>query len=94
MANQNTSPSAQTTLDRTRPDVVVGALLHMVTAYRSNRCPGLAACIARHFQFLAEHPLAHTIVRQVAAASAAEWAEAALENHALPEPRRSGFRFH
>ena len=65
----------------------------VVTAYRKNRCPGLAACIARHFQFLAGHPDAHRIIRQVAAASSAEW-EAAAQEHAEPPSRRFAFRLH
>src|SRR6187402_1920918 len=45
------------------------ALLHLVTAYRNTRCPGVAACIARHFRCLAAHPRAHRIVRENATRS-------------------------
>jgi hypothetical protein len=73
---------AQTRLPRdalhsTHTEVVVAALLYLVTAYRRCCCPGLAACIARHFQYLAQHPDAHHVIREVAGAATAEWEAAA-----------------
>ncbi|HYC44414.1 MAG TPA: hypothetical protein VED01_02920 [Burkholderiales bacterium] len=62
---------------QTRPDVILAALLYLLTAYRSRPCPGLASCIARHFSYLAQHPRADRLVCDVAAASVAEWENAA-----------------
>jgi hypothetical protein len=67
----------------TRPEVILAALLYLVTAYRRNRCPGLAACIARHFQCLATHPRAGRVICEVASASIAEWDGASRESHPL-----------
>lgn len=62
---------------QTRPEVIVAALLHLITAYHRRSCPGLAACIARHFRCLALHPKAHRAICDVAEASIAEWEAAA-----------------
>lgn len=67
----------------TRPEVIVAALLYLITAYRRTRCPGLAACIARHFQHLAAHPRADRVICEIAAASKLEWEIASRE---LPPP--------
>ena len=75
-----------------RPEIVLGALLHLVTAYRNTRCPGVAACIARHFRCLAAHPSAHRIVREIAAAATPEW-EAAAREHS-PVSRKRWFHLH
>lgn len=64
----------------TRPEVILAALLYLITAYRRNPCPGLAACIARHFHHLARHPRADRVVCDVAAASTAEWEAASRES--------------
>jgi hypothetical protein len=63
----------------TRPEVIVAALLYLITAYRGNRCPCLASCIARHFDCLARHPRADRVLRDIAAASIREWTAAAVE---------------
>ncbi len=61
----------------TRPEIVVAALLHLLTAYRTRRTPVLAACIARHFDCLAAHPATQRAIRDIAARSAREWDVAA-----------------
>ena len=81
------APFVPVSPEPTRPEIVVGALLHLVTAYRNTRCPGVAACIARHFRFLAAHPHAHRIVREIAAAATPEW-EAAARECAAPGRKR------
>ena len=81
------SPLVPLSPESPRPEIVVGALLHLVTAYRNSRCPGVAACIARHFRFLAAHPRAHRIVREIAAAATPEW-EAAAREPAAPARKR------
>jgi hypothetical protein len=65
--------------NETRPEIILAALLYLVTAYQRRPCPGLAACIARHFQCLARHPRVDRVVCEVAAASMAEWEAAARE---------------
>jgi hypothetical protein len=63
----------------TRPETIVAALLYLVTAYHRRPCPGLAACIARHFDCLARHPKASRLLSDVALASTAEWQSTASE---------------
>jgi hypothetical protein len=58
---------------QTRPDVLIAALLYLVTAYHRSPCPGLAACIARHFDCLAQHPKAGRLLSDVALASSSAW---------------------
>lgn len=57
----------------TRPETIVAALLYLVTAYHRRPCPGLAACIARHFDCLARHPKADRLLSDVALASTGAW---------------------
>jgi hypothetical protein len=61
----------------TRPETIIAALLYLVTAYHSRPCPGLAACIARHFDCLARHPKADRLLSDVALASTSAWQSAA-----------------
>ena len=62
-----------------RQEVILAALLYLLTAYRRRPCPGLAACIARHFDYLARHPRSSRVVSEVAAKSSTEWDAAAHE---------------
>jgi hypothetical protein len=73
-----------------RPELVLAALLYLVTAYRRRQCPGIASCIARHFACLARHPEAHRLIREIAAASAAEWEVAACPRVAQAYVASSG----
>ena len=81
-----------------RPDVLVAALLHLITAYRRSRCPGLAACIARQLECLAAHAKADRALTDIAAASMTEWETAALESRVVPAPAPKknalGFAWH
>ena len=61
----------------TRPETIIAALLYLVTAYHRRPCPGLAACIARHFDCLARHPKADRLLSDVALASTPAWQSAA-----------------
>jgi hypothetical protein len=61
----------------TRPETIIAALLYLVTAYHRRPCPGLAACIARHFECLGRHPKADRLLSDVALASISEWQSAA-----------------
>jgi hypothetical protein len=74
----------------TRPELILAALLYLLTAYRRRPCPGLAACIARHFEYLARHPKADRVVCDVAAASSVEW-EAAAREAPVTVVRGAGF---
>lgn len=73
-----------------RPEVILAALLYLLTAYRRRPCPGLAACIARHFQYLARDSRADRVICDVAAASSLEW-EAAAHEAPVTIVRRVGF---
>lgn len=59
-----------------RPKILVGALLHLMSAHRRNQCPRLALVIARHLECLARHPDASTIVRQISLGVCGEWRDA------------------
>ena len=66
----------------TRPETIIAALLYLVTAYHRRPCPGLAACIARHFDCLARHPKADRLLSDVALASTSAWQSAACASDA------------
>lgn len=76
-----------------RPELLVAALLYLITAYRRSRCPGLAACIARHLEHLAAHPKADRVLTDIAAASMAEWDTAAAESPVASKlaPKKNAF---
>jgi hypothetical protein len=77
-----------------RPEVIVAALLYLMTAYRRTRCPCLASCIARHFEHLAQHEKTDRVIRQIAAATKDEWEAAALSTVQPPaQKRRRWFGF-
>jgi hypothetical protein len=73
----------------TRPEIILAALLYLLTAYQRRPCAGLAACIARHFHSLSQHPGANRLIADVAAASTAEW-EAAAREEPVTVIRRAG----
>ena len=74
----------------TRPEVILAALLYLITAYHRSPSRDLAACIARHFRYLAQHPRADRLVCDVAAASTAEW-EAASHEAPVTVTRKATF---
>lgn len=90
MAQTRLPGDADVPLHSTRPEIVVAALLYLVTAYRRSCCPGLAACIARHFQYLAQHPDAHRVIREIAGAATGEWEAAARMQPAKQPTARAG----
>ena len=77
----------------TRPETIVAALLYLLTAYHRRPCPGLAACIARHFDCLARHPQASRLLSDVALASTAAW-EPAGQDTAAGEAAAHGLALH
>ena len=76
-----------------RPEVLVATLLYLITAYRRSKCPALAACITRHFEYLAAHPTADRVLVDIAVASRAEWESAAIESPVTRStPSKKSFR--
>ena len=59
--------------DHPRADTVVAALLYLLTHYARSGSPRLAVCIARHLQYLAVHPDASLLVRDVCASLHGTW---------------------
>ena len=56
-----------------RFDILVAALLYLMTQYERGRCPRVAACVSRHLQCLALHPQASAVVRDTCAALHGAW---------------------
>ena len=80
---------------RSPPETVLAGLLYLMNAYRRTPCPCLASCIARHCDYVASHPKAAPVIRDIVAAMKAEWERVAL---AVPQPTmtraRRWFSFH
>ena len=68
------------TVRPTRAELIVATLLYLITAYRRSRCPAVAACIARHLEYLATHPKADRVLTDMAVASISNWQTAAAES--------------
>jgi hypothetical protein len=60
-----------------RPETVTAALLYLMTHYARTGCPRLALCISRHMQYLATHPEAAQVVRDICAGMHGTWQQAA-----------------
>lgn len=56
-----------------RQEVLVAALLYLMTHYARTGCPRLAVCVSRHLQCLAVHPQAATVVRDTCASLHGAW---------------------
>jgi hypothetical protein len=56
-----------------RADILVAALLVLMTQYARTGCPRLALCVSRHLQCLALHPRASTVVRDTCASLHSAW---------------------
>jgi hypothetical protein len=65
------------TIPQTRPEVLLGATLYLMNAYRRSPCPGLAAVVKRHLEHLAAHPRVDAVLRDIAAGLESDWAELA-----------------
>ena len=57
-----------------RADILVAALLFLMTQYARTGCPRLAVCVSRHLQCLALHPSASSVVRDTCASVHGAWA--------------------
>lgn len=73
---------------QTRPEVLLGATLYLMNAYRRSPCPGLAAVVRRHLEHLASHPRVDAVLRDIAAGLESDWAELAAAPRA-PEVKRA-----
>lgn len=65
------------TVPQTRPEVLLGATLYLMNAYRRSPCPGLAAVVQRHLEHLAAHPRVDAVLRDIAAGLESDWAQLA-----------------
>ena len=61
-----------------RPELVLGAVLYLMTAYRRTPCPRIAACVAAHLDCLAAHPQVDPTLRELCAGMRSEWHGAAV----------------
>jgi len=61
-----------------RPEILVAAVIYLLTHYARTGCPRLAVCISRHMQCLATHPAAPAVVRDTCAGLHGAWSEAAV----------------
>lgn len=62
-----------------RQEVLVAALLYLMTQYTRTGCPHVAVCVSRHLQCLALHPRASAAVRDTCAALHGAWTARATE---------------
>jgi len=79
---------------QTRPEVLLGATLYLMNAYRRSPCPGLAAVVQRHLEHLAAHPRVDAVLRDIAAGLESDWAQLAAgpqesEVKRVAPPRRT-----
>lgn len=56
-----------------RADILVAALLFLMTQYARTGCPRLALCVSRHLRCLALHPRASVVVRDTCASLHGAW---------------------
>ena len=65
-----------------RVEIVLGALLYLMTEYRRRPCRRIAGCVAHHLELLARHAHADPAIRELCAQMYEEWQSAA--DQALP----------
>jgi len=63
--------------EASRPEILVAALIYLMTHYARTGCPRLAVCVSRHMQCLAVHPDSAPVVRDICASLHGAWSEAA-----------------
>jgi hypothetical protein len=79
MADSALTTSKNLPHDRTRPAVIMAALLYLVAAYQRTPCPYVALCIVRHLECLASHEGTDPVIRQICRAVRETWAFAATQ---------------
>ena len=62
-----------------RLETLTAALLYLMTQHARTGCPRLAAQVSRHMQWLALHPQAQPVVRDVCASLHGTWARASCD---------------
>lgn len=60
-----------------RPEILLGAVIYLMSAYRRKACPRVAHIIASHLQCLAEHPEVDRVIRDICAGMTVKWNDAA-----------------
>jgi hypothetical protein len=60
-----------------RAEIVLGAVLYLMTADHRTPCPRLAACVAAHLECLARHPNVDSTIRDVCAGMCGVWCDRA-----------------
>lgn len=63
--------------EQSRPEIIIGSLLYLMSAHRSTPCPCVALCVARHLECLTCHPEVDCVIRQICDALRKEWELAA-----------------
>jgi hypothetical protein len=66
-----------------RADILVAALLYLMTQYARTGCPRLALYVSRHLQCLALHCDASAVVRDTCAGLHGAWAAASGAEHRI-----------
>lgn len=59
-----------------RPEILLGALIYLMSTYQRKACPRLACSIASHLDCLAAHPHVDPVIRNVCAGITDEWRHA------------------
>lgn len=65
------------TLQSTRPEILLAAVIYLMTHYARTGCPGLAMCVSRHLQCLCAHPEVDPVIRDICASVHGAWTRAA-----------------
>lgn len=63
--------------EQSRPEIIIGSLLFLMSAHRRTPCPCVAICVARHLECLSCHPEVDCVIRQMCDAVRNEWELAA-----------------
>lgn len=69
-----------------RVEVIAAAAIYLMTHYSRTGCPRLAMCVSRHLQYLASHPDAPPVLRDMCAALHGSWSETAQAASVRPGP--------
>lgn len=78
-----------------RPEIVISALIYLMSSYRRTPCPRLAQCVAGHLECLSRHPGADPVIREVCAGMVDEWRGACPQVPPAAKQRSFlGFKLH
>ncbi len=79
---------AHSRLLESRAEIVIGALIYLMSSYRRTPCPRLAQCVACHLECLSRHPEADPVIREFCAGMVDEWRNAARDMAAPAAPQQ------